>query len=566
MNPEVPTPWFQNYEDGVPQSLLYPPVTLPDFLKEAAFSHPQNSALIYQGRKISYRELHRQVQALSNALLTLGVQKGDRVALLLPNCPAYVIGYYATLRIGGVVVSLSPLAVERELAALLPAADARVILVAEDLFPRIASIADGCGVQNVVISPGKFEEKAGRETSRRIGTSSLGALKIHSLEGLIQRFRNQSAPGAEVFPEDEAYIQFTGAIAEPPRGVVLTHANLVANTLQIASWVVRARKGQEVFVGVLPLFHVYGMAVAMNVPIYLASSIILFDRFDASLALWAIEKYQATCFAGVPPMFASLLQAPEAQRDRLSSLRVCWSGGAPLALEILEDFEKLVGVRISEGYGLAEASPATHCNPIFGKRKPGSVGLPYPDTLAKIVDLDRGEKILPPGAVGELCIRGPQVMKGYWKQPELTARTIRDGWLYTGDIGRMDEEGYFYILDVKKDMIIAGGFNIYPPDIDQVLAEHPKVAEGVAVGIPDLHRGETVKAFVVLKEGEKATEEEIIAFCRSHLARYKVPASVEFRDHLPKTPSGKILRRILREEERNRRMARRESELRGNDR
>jgi long-chain acyl-CoA synthetase len=248
-------------------------------------------------------------------------------------------------------------------------------------------------------------------------------------------------------------------------------------------------------------------------------------------------------------MFVALSQEKNAERYNIAGLRVCYSGAGPLSLEVLEDFEKLTGTRITEGYGLAEASPATHCNPIFGKRKPGSVGLPYPDTLARIVDLESGEQVLRPGEVGELCIRGPQVMKAYWQLPEETARTVRDGWLYTGDIARMDEEGYFYILDIKKDMIIAGGFNIYPKDIDQVLAEHPKVAEAIAVGIPDRYRGETVKAVVVLKPGQSASEEEILDFCRKNLAKYKVPTQVEFRQALPKSTSRKILRRILRQEE-----------------
>jgi long-chain acyl-CoA synthetase len=248
-------------------------------------------------------------------------------------------------------------------------------------------------------------------------------------------------------------------------------------------------------------------------------------------------------------MFVALSQEKDAERYNISCLRVCYSGAAPLSMEILEDFEKLTGARITEGYGLAEASPATHCNPIFGKRKLGSVGLPYPDTLARIMDLETGEQVLRPGEIGELCIRGPQVMKGYWKLPQETVKTVRDGWLYTGDIARMDEEGYFYILDIKKDMIIAGGFNIYPKDIDQVLAEHPKVTQAVAVGIPDRYRGETVKALVVLKPGESAAEEEILEFCRKNLAKYKVPTQVEFCQALPKSTSGKILRRMLRQQE-----------------
>jgi len=289
--------------------------------------------------------------------------------------------------------------------------------------------------------------------------------------------------------------------------------------------------------------------VAMNAPIFLASTMLILPRFEVRSALQAIKRYRPTFFPGVPTMFTALSQEKDAEKHDIACLRVCYSGGAPLSLEILEDFEKLTGGRVIEGYGLAETSPATHCNPVFGKRKRGSVGLPYPDTFARIVDMEAGDKVLGPEEVGELCIKGPQVMKGYWKMPEETAKTIRDGWLFTGDIARMDEGGYFYIMDIKKDMIIAGGFNIYPKDIDQILAEHPKVAEAVAVGIPDRYRGETVKAFVVLKPGETATAEEILNFCRQNLAKYKVPTQVEFREALPKSSSGKILRRILRRQE-----------------
>ena len=372
---------------------------------------------------------------------------------------------------------------------------------------------------------------------------------VYSFESLLRKFRGKKPPAVPVKPEDDALLQYTGAITDGIKGVVLTHRNLVANTLQLASWVVRARKGKEVFLSVLPFFHVYGMAVAMNAPIFLASAMLILPRFEVRGALQAIKRYRPTFFPGVPTMFIALSQEKDAEKYDIACLRVCYSGGAPLSLETLEDFEKLTGRQSDRRLRSGRDLPATHCNPVFGKRKRGSVGLPYPDTLARIVDMETGDKVLGPEEVGELCIKGPQVMKGYWKMPEETAKTIRDGWLFTGDIARMDEDGYFYIMDIKKDMIIAGGFNIYPKDIDQILAEHPKVAEAVAVGIPDRYRGETVKAFVVLKPGETATEEEILNFCRQNLAKYKVPTQVEFREALPKSSSGKILRRILRRQE-----------------
>ena len=541
-------PWLKNYEDGVPYSLSYPDVSLTHFLDESASSFPLAMAMIFGGRKISYQELRTTVNALTAALTSLGVKKGDRVALLLPNSPPYVIAYYAILKIGSLVVNLNPLSVERELLYLLNHSEAKTIIVTEALYPRISCSSEKSCLQNVVIaclrewvqSPSAGEKKFSLPQRRK---------GVYFFESLLKKFGRKKPPQVPVGPEDEALLQYTGAITDGIKGVILTHKNLVANTLQITKWVVRARKGKEVFLSVLPFFHVYGMAVAMNVPICLASTMVILPRFEVKSALQDIKRYRPTFFPGVPTMFIALSQERDADKYDISCLRVCYSGAAPLSLEILEDFEKLTGGRITEGYGLAEASPSTHCNPIFGKRKPGSVGIPLPDTFARIVALEDEEKILGPGEVGELCIQGPQVMKGYWKMPKETAKTIRNGWLYTGDIARMDEDGYFYIMDIKKDMIIAGGFNIYPKDIDQVLAEYSKVAEAVAVGIPDRFRGETVKAFVVLKPGETASEEEILSFCRQNLAKYKVPTKVEFREALPKTPSGKILRRILRQQE-----------------
>jgi len=544
----IETPWLKNYEDGVPPSLEVPQVPLTRFLEESAESFPQNVAMIFAGRKFTYRELREKVDSLARALAALGVRKGDRVGLLLPNSPPYIIGYYAILKVGGIVVSLNPLAVEREILHFLRHADVRTLIVAEPLFPRIAEIAGQSSLENILVAC--LREWADRKKPIAGPKLSLPSRKkkgIHLLEPLLEKYAARKAPAVSVGPEDEAVLQYTGAISEGMRGVVLTHGNLVANTLQIRSWVVRARRGKEVVLSVLPFFHVYGMAVAMNVPIYLAAAMVIIPRFEVMGTLQAIRRYRPTFFPGVPTMFVALSQEKNAEKYNLSSLRVCYSGAAQLSVETLDDFEKLTGARVTEGYGLAEASPATHCNPIFGKRKLGSIGLPYPDTLAKIVDLETGNRELPPGEVGELCIQGPQVMEGYWNSPEETARTLRNGWLYTGDIARMDEDGYFFILDVKKDMIIAGGFNIYPKDIDQILAEHPKVAQAVAVGTPDRYRGETVRAFIVLKPGQTATEEEILDFCRKNLAKYKVPTQVEFRASLPKAGSNKILRRLLRQ-------------------
>ena len=545
----VETPWLKNYEDGVPPSLEYPKVSLPQFLRDSAESFPQSAAMVFAGRKFTYRELQEKVDSLAGALNALGVRKGERVGLLLPNSPPFIIGYYAILKVGGIVVSLNPLSVEREILHFLKHAGIRTLIVAEPLFPRIAEIVGQSSLENILVACLRAWAGFKKTFEKLKFATSAGKKKgVRLLEPLLEKYTGKKAPVVSLEPEDEAVLQYTGAISEGIKGVLLTHGNLVANTLQVRSWVVRARKGKEVVISVLPFFHVYGMAVAMNVPIYLAATMVIIPRFEVMGTLQSIKRYRPTFFPGVPTMFVALSQEKSAEKYNLSSLRVCYSGAAPLAVDTLEDFEKLTGARVTEGYGLAEASPATHCNPVFGKRKPGSIGLPYPDTLAKIVDLETGEKVLSPGEVGELCIHGPQVMKGYWKSPEETARTVRNGWLYTGDIARMDEDGYFFILDIKKDMIIAGGFNIYPKDIDQVLAEHPKVAQAVAVGIPDRYRGETVRAFIVLKTGHAATEDEILDFCRKNLAKYKVPTQVEFRASLPQASSNKILRRLLRQQ------------------
>jgi long-chain acyl-CoA synthetase len=319
--------------------------------------------------------------------------------------------------------------------------------------------------------------------------------------------------------------------------------------MQCVSWNRDAVRGQERMFAVLPFFHVYGMTVAMNEAIELGATIIMLPRFNVDEALEAINLYQPTRFPGVPTMYMAIMNHPHVEKYNISSIRVCSSGSAPMPVEAQKRFEELTGAKISEGYGLTEASPVTHANPFNGKRKIGSIGLPRPDVDAKIVDLETGEKDLHPGEEGELCIRGPQVMKGYWNRPEETRKTLRNGWLYTGDIGRMDEEGYFYIVDRKKDMIICSGYNVYPREIEEVLYQHPKIQEVCIVGVPDPYRGETVKAFVVLKEKEQAIAEEIIEYCQRNMAKYKTPTMVEFRKELPKSHVGKVLRKILREEE-----------------
>jgi long-chain acyl-CoA synthetase len=357
----------------------------------------------------------------------------------------------------------------------------------------------------------------------------------------------------QVGSDDLAAILYTGGTTDEPKGVMLTHLNLASNALQTRHWVTDAQDGREAFLAVLPFSHSYGMTACMNVTVCLASAMVLMPTFVTSNVLKVIAKQRPTLFPGIPSMYVAINNHPQVKRFRTSSIRVCISGAAPLPVEVQEAFEKLTKGKLVEGYGLTEASPVTHANPLGGRRKAGTIGVPFPSTEAKIVDLETGED-LPQGEIGELVVRGPQVMRGYWNQPEATAEVLSpDGWLRTGDLARMDPDGYFQIINRKKDMIIAGRYNVYPRDVEEVLYEHPKVLEAAVVGIPgEGGDGEEVKAFVVLKRGEMATPEEIIAVCQGRLEDYKVPKAVEFRMELPKTMVGKVLRRILVEEDTNR--------------
>ncbi len=538
-------PWFKCYEPGVPHHIEYPDIPLYRLLDSAVRDFPEREAIVFQGRKITYRQLGEEVANAASGLAQGGLKKGDRMAIMLPNCPQYVAVYYAILKVGGIVVNVSPMYVERELEFQLKDAGVETILALRDFYPRLKAVRKKIPLKTIILTdlPGVDGEKT-RKKSRT------GAAKgVFDYAELLEKGRRQPPSSVQVNPDEVALLQYTGGTTGLSKGAMLTHRNLVADVLQCVSWNRDAVRGQERMFAVLPFFHVYGMTVAMNEAIQLAATIIMLPRFNVDDALEAINLYQPTRFPGVPTMYMAIMNHPQVNRYNISSIRVCSSGSAPMPVEAQRRFEELTGAKVSEGYGLTEASPVTHANPFNGKRKIGSIGLPRPDVDAKIVDLETGEKDLPPGEVGELCIKGPQVMKGYWNRPEETRKTLRDGWLYTGDIGRMDEEGYFYIVDRKKDMIICSGYNVYPREIEEVLYQHPKIEEVCIVGVPDPYRGETVKAFVVLKEKEEATPEEVIQYCQKNMAKYKAPTMVEFRKELPKSHVGKILRKILREEE-----------------
>lgn len=461
--------------------------------------------------------------------------KGDRVAIMLPNCPQYVISYYGILQAGAIATQLNPMLVGKELEYILADSGAETIVIYEPLLPVLNQIMANTSVKRVI-----KVNLEGRVTKNNMATDFDGFLK--------QATKSPDAVAINA-SEDVAILQYTGGTTGRSKGAMLTHRNLLANVMQSYEYFKDAIKpGEERFLTVIPLFHVYGMTSCMNLSIYTGVMSIMLPRFDVEEVLQTIKDVQPTSFPGVPTMYIALINHPKVSEFGLDSMEICNSGSAPMSKEILRFFEEKTGAKILEGYGLTESSPTTHSNPYFGTRKPGSVGIVFPSTDYKIVDLADGTVELPAGEVGEIIIKGPQIMKGYWNMPEETGHALRNGWLYTGDIAYMDEDGYLFIVDRKKDLIIASGYNVYPRDVEEILYEHPAVQEAVVVGIPDPYRGESVKAVVVLKESQDCAEEELIAYCRENMVAYKAPRVIEFRKELPKTNVGKILRRKIRDE------------------
>jgi long-chain acyl-CoA synthetase len=530
-------------------------------LSASAAKYPTHPALIFYGRRYTYREVEASVNRFANALARLGVRQGDRVAVMLPNLPQAVIAYYGALRIGAVVVQVNPLYVEREIEQQVRDAEARVLVALDLFYPRIEPIRISAGVDAVIVTSVKdalprhlaliYPIKAWREGTR---VSVPKAPPVYDFLAALAA-SPETAPSVKVAPDDLALLQYTGGTTGVPKGVMLTHRNLVANTLQCRAWMPSLRDGGEIFLGVIPFFHVYGMTACMNLAVATGGTIVLLPRFVTKDVLHAIVKYRATIFMGVQAMYVAINNFPAVRRYDLSTIRICISGAGPLHVEVQERFEALTGGKVVEGFGLSEASPVTHVNPIFGVRKKGTIGLPLPDTDAKVVDIQSGTRELPVGEPGELIVKGPQVMKGYWRRPEESAAVLRDGWLHTGDIATVDDDGYFAIVDRKKDMIKTKGENVYPREVEEVLYRHPKIKDAVVVGVPEEFMGEMIKAYVVLKDGESATDREIIEHCGRELAKFKVPKAVEFRAELPKTMIGKVLRRVLLDEELKKRHA-----------
>ena len=517
------------------QPFEYQNLSLPQMLDRTVQQHKERTAIYYYDQKISYKELQDLTRQVSGALKASEVKKGDRIGIMLPNCPQYVASFFGVLRRGAIVIQINPMYTKRELDSILNDSGAEVLIVSGDLYPRVEKMSFYSRLKKVVIVE-----------------SGSSVEKNHANAVSWESFLNEAAPVPDepVDPEqDVAVFQYTGGTTGRSKGAMLTHQNLVVNVQQIHEHASgNPLTEQDKILTVIPLFHVYGMTCAMSLGIFLGSSVILLPRFEPLEVLQTIQKHRPSYFPGVPTMYVALNAYPKAEQYGIDAIRIINSGSASLPVELIQSFEKKTGATMYEGYGLSEASPTTHSTPRTGQRKPGSVGVPLPGTEAKIVDLETGTRTLPIRETGELVIRGPQVMKGYWNMPEETRQTIKNGWLYTGDIARMDEDGYFYIVDRKKDLIIAGGYNIYPREIEEVLYTHPAVLEAAVVGVPHPYRGETVKAYLVLKPGEKVTAQEIESFCRKNLAAFKVPKQFEFRSFLPKNAVGKILRRVLRDE------------------
>ena len=553
-------PWLRTWPEGVPQSIEYPDIPVHELLRRTAREHGDRPALTFYGKTTTYRELDAAADRFAAGLRRIGVRPGDRVSLVLPNTPHFVIAFFAVLRAGGIVVQTNPLYTPRELEALWRDAGVETVVALDLFWHSVSKATSAAGVKRVVVCDvAEFLKTPLRQLypikkKRDLKKQGHWPLEIPR-EPWIFRFadlattRPDTGQEPRIQSDDVAVLQYTGGTTGTPKGAMLTHRNLVANALQTAAWLPAGAKGPERIFGAIPLFHVYGLTAVMLFAVVGGNEVILYPNpreIDAILKL--LDKTKPSLFPGVPTMYIAILRNPNLAKYDLRSIRACISGAAPLPNEVRKQFEAATGGRLVEGYGLTEASPITHCNPMNGIVKE-CIGIPFPDTDAKIVDPEDPTKELAQGEAGELAVHGPQIMKGYWNKPEETAMVLRDGWLLTGDIAKMDGDGYFSIVDRKKDMILCSGYNVYPREVEEVLFMHPAVAEAAAIGVPDPYRGETVKAFVVLKAGVNATADEIIAFCKERLAPFKVPKHIEFAKDLPKSLVGKVLRRELRERE-----------------
>jgi len=554
-------PWLKQYPPDVLPSLDYPAQTIWELLEVTTRGYGQRAAFIFQNHAMSFERLRRDSARMAGALRQAGVGKGDVVLVLLPNTPHFPVSYYGTVRLGAALASAPPNSVEREIENIIKDSGARVIVTLDLLYDKVAGAWERNGVERVVVgSVADFMppwiRAAGTVTKKipRPATPVPYGLRVIRMRAFLRSGDGVDSTAA-VSPDDIALLQYTGGTTGLPKAAMLTHRSLLANARQMKGWFPHLRDGKETILAVLPFFHVYGVTLAMNAGLLLAATTILIPRPIISDILETIARYRPTIFPGVPTLFVAVVHDSRTRNFDLSSIDVCVSGGAPLPTELKREFERITGGHLYEGYGLSEASPLTHAHPYNETAPVGSMGLPVSDTAARILD-DEG-RCAPVGSTGELVVRGPQVMAGYWRRPEETAEVLNDGWLRTGDIARMDEDGWFYLVDRKKDLIITGGENIYPREVEEVLFEHPAVKEAAVVGVSHPFGGEIAKAFVVLKPGMSATKKDITQFAAERLAKHKVPRAVEFRDELPKSPAQKVLRRVLADEERERQAKRR---------
>lgn len=554
-------PWLRFYDKGVPATFEYPEFALWEIVHNSAERYSANIACDFMGYTMTYAALWEQTQRFAHALQALGVKKGDRVAVMLPNCPQFLISFFGAHRAGATVVAINPLYSSRELEHVLRDSGAETLVVLDLKYPIFREIAAVTqikrtivtGVQDYLPFPKNllFPLKAKKEG---VWVKIKPTPDIFFFKRLLKKYSPTPAKVPIKPKEDIAMLLYTGGTTGFPKAAMLTHYNLGVNAIQNKLWTPGVNPGKEVVGCVLPFFHSYGLSAAMNYGLECGAKLVLFPRFSAADVVKAIEKHKITLFPGVPTMYVALNNFPDIRKYDLRSIRACVSGGAALPVEVKREFEAITGGSLVEGYGLSESSPVLTGNVFGGQVREGSIGIPITDT--DLIIMDEDGKPLPVGEVGEIWATGPQVMKGYWNRPDETARALRQyngkTWLVTGDMARMDEDGYFYIVDRKKDMIIVGGFNVFPREVEEVLYEHPKIREAAVAGVPDKFHGEIVKAYVVLHDGQESTEEEIIDFCKERLAAYKAPKKVEFRKDLPKTIIGKILRRELLAEEKAR--------------
>jgi long-chain acyl-CoA synthetase len=547
-------PWFKHYDPGVPHTIDYPEVPVFALLEEAASKHPDSPCTIFKGATLTYKEVNELTDRLAAGLAKIGVKKGDRVGIFMPNTPQFVIAYFAILKVGGVVVATNPLYTKREIEHQVADAGIEIMLVMSNFYNLIKEVQPKTKLRTLVVTNIKEQLPPVLALLFTLAKEKKGGFRVTLadsdiwMKDLIERSKPGERPRVEVGPDDMALFQYSGGTTGISKGAIALHRNLVANSVQMRCWMVDSKEGEEVVLMGIPLFHVYGMVAGMLFAIRTGASMVMVPNpRDLKDLLTNIQKYKATVFPGVPMLYNAINNNPDVKAGKydLGSIKACISGSAALMRETKEQFEKLTGGKLVEGFGLSEAPTATHCNPLNGETRTGSIGLPLPSVEARIVDLEDGVTVLSPREIGELVIQGPQVFKGYHNMPTETSNALRDGWLYTGDIAYMDEDGYFYIVDRKKELIKPGGYQVWPREVEEVIMEHPKVMEVGVAGVPDAFKGETVKAWVVLKPGETATADEIKEFCRENLAKFKVPTEVEFRDELPKTTVGKILRREL---------------------